>query len=264
MLGSGYFGTVYKAVWTAERRSINVAVKTFNLNTPKIQDEFKSECSSMRKLRHPCLVRLYGTCTKNKLMIVMEMLEKGDLKTYLETDNVNRTEVYQLLKFCYQISCGMAYLESQGIAHRDLAARNILLDDERNIKIADFGLSRMLLGGTYRGKSNIFPTKWTAIEYFEKKIYTMKCDVWSYGVLIWEIFSFGKEPYEELEGSAAIQNFLKNENRLSKPEDCPDVIHRVVMKVCWMKDPDERPSFTDIKETLREHTERFYVNTTVA
>lgn len=158
-----------------------------------------------------------------------------------------------MIKWCKEISSGMNYISVWGMIHRDLAARNCLLDDDCRIKIADFGLTRELGAETraYLAKSDKpRAEKWTAPESLINAVYTVYSDVWSYGVTIWEIFSYGAEPYGRLKGQKLITSLMLGE-RLPRPDTCPDAVYRIMQK-CWHQNPNDRPTFLQI-ETLFEH-----------
>jgi len=182
---------------------------------------------------------------KGKLMLVTELAPLGALSNYLkDPKNQPMLGTEELLNFCMQICKGMRYLENQSLLHRDLAARNILVMREDLVKISDFGLSR--LQDYYKleeieGK-RFLPVKWYALESLLDRRFTTKSDVWSFGVTMWEILSYGGEPYENYTTFELHVEFLKEGNRLLCPDKCPQKVYDV-MKSCWSKDPIDRPSF---------------------
>lgn len=145
-----------------------------------------------------------------------------------------------------QISSGMAYLEAQNYVHRDLAARNILVGENNVYKVADFGLSRLLHdNGYYRANQNAkLPIKWLAIESALRRIFTIKSDVWAYGILMYEIMTKGKEPYPGMSNKEVV-NELERKYRMDQPRECPLELY-AIMTQCWEKNETKRPSFDSL------------------
>ena len=194
-LGSGQFGEVWLALW---RGKTKVAVKTLKPGTMK-PESFMSEAHLMKKLQHKHLIRLYAVCSKEEPMyIVTELAQKGCLLKFLREGEGRRFEFPQLIGMGADISDAMVYLESLNYIHRDLAARNVLVDEQYSCKVCDFGLARCLKHeeNTYlASKGSKFPIKWTAPEAITYGHFTIKSDVWSFGVVIYELVTRGKVPY---------------------------------------------------------------------
>ncbi|XP_070574898.1 tyrosine-protein kinase receptor Tie-1-like [Ptychodera flava] len=158
----------------------------------------------------------------------------------------------ELLQFALQIAEGMDYLSSQGCLHRDLATRNILLGEHKICKISDFGLARHCTD-TYLEEitpRTRLPIRWMAIESLTEYVYTTKSDVWSYGILVWEIVTLGATPYGHIASSREVSDKLRKGYRMLKPEHCNQQIYDVMLK-CWKKDPNERPMFPELCSDFR-------------
>jgi len=206
-----------------------------------------------------------GCCTtgseKEPTFVIMEYVAKGKLQEFLRK---SRAEHYygnlhgssqkltsrDLTSFCYHVAKGMAYLSSKKVVHRDLAARNVLVTEHNVCKVADFGFSRdIMIDNIYERKSEgRLPIRWMAPESLYDNIYTTKTDVWSYGVLMWEIATLGSTPYPGMSGSEVMKK-VKEGHRLEKPEHCDREIFNM-MFYCWDKDPAERPAFTQLVKDL--------------
>ncbi|GAB6031135.1 hypothetical protein CHUAL_014209 [Chamberlinius hualienensis] len=246
-LGSGQFGVVRKGKW---RGSIDVAVKIMKEGTMS-EDDFIDEAKVMTKLQHPNLVQLYGVCSTHRpIYIVTEFMKHGSLLNYLrrcESRLINKSNV--LLDMALQVCGGMAYLEHHNYIHRDLAARNCLVGNENMVKVADFGLARYVLDDEYTSSGGTkFPIKWAPPEVLCYTRFSSKSDVWAYGVLMWEIFTCGKMPYGR-STNAEVVDYVQKGQRLEKPRSCPKEVY-FVMKQCWEKNPENRPSFRLLKSRL--------------
>ncbi|VDN03699.1 unnamed protein product [Thelazia callipaeda] len=261
-LGKGEFGSVYQAAWSNSNSNeqIQVAVKCilpekFFANPLN----FLQEAAVMHKMCHECVVRLYGVVLDTKaVMLVSELAPCGSLLECLQNRSLRPTFfIDTLCEFSQQIAQGMEYLSSERLIHRDLAARNVLVFTAKRVKISDFGLSRSLGMGEdyYRSEfSEVvrLPIAWCAPEVINFLKFTSASDVWSYGVTLFEIFSFGQMPWAGLSGMqilAAID--YPNSRRLECPDACPVELYSLMMQ-CWAHKPEERPSFTDILRHLPE------------
>ncbi|WAR10287.1 RON-like protein, partial [Mya arenaria] len=178
-------------------------------------------------------------------IIILEHCVNGQLNDYLQTNKSSITEESQdLIRFGLGVARGMEYLAGKRIVHRRLAARNVLLDDALEVKIAGFGPMKV-----DNSKPERIPIKWVAPECLQTtKDATEKSDVWSYGVVLWEIFSVGDAPYDNIRGKD-IPGLINSDYKLAKPDNCNDQWYDV-MKRCWQTDPNGRPTFKVIKDTL--------------
>ncbi|KAB5562171.1 hypothetical protein PHYPO_G00014920 [Pangasianodon hypophthalmus] len=242
-LGSGEFGEVWHGVWN---NMIDVAIKEFRVISPDIQTEIKI----MKELQHKHLIRLYAVCTVDEpFCIITELMKNGSLKKYLISHKELRDiEFTLMMDFAVQITEGMIYLESKNIVHRDLRADNILLSEMLSCKIADFGLAQFTLSQDQQLSSVKVPVKWMAPEIFAGMDYTKKCDVWSFGILLTEIITYGNDPYPDLDKAACVQAIQRG-YRMARPADCPLTLYDIML-LCWHSNPDERPTFLQLQERL--------------
>ncbi|XP_030048498.1 tyrosine-protein kinase TXK [Microcaecilia unicolor] len=249
-LGSGQFGVVHLGTW---RTLVKVAVKAIN-ESAMSEDDFIEEAKVMMKLSHPKLVQLYGVCIKNKpLYIVTEFMVKGCLLNYLQ-QRKGRLRKGLLLSMCQDVCEGMEYLERNGFIHRDLAARNCLVNERQIIKISDFGMTRYVQDDEYISSLGAkFPIKWSPPEVFHFRKYSSKSDVWSFGVLMWEVFTEGKMPFERRSNSEVVEEISKG-FRLYRPHQASLAVYEV-MQSCWHEKPEGRPSFAALHQTITDLAE---------
>jgi len=239
-IGSGNFGSVRTGLWNG---TTEVALKY--LNDPEKMKEFASEVNLLKKLKHPNIVQFYGCFIENaKYMIVMEWMPNGSLQDYLEKHKEDLNEV-DLLKMINDTLKGMIYLEEKGIIHRDLAARNLLVSKDLSIKISDFGMGKIVLGEDYyNSKDKSIPIRWSAIEVLKSKKYSHKSDVWSFGVVIWEIINFGAIPYTGMTNQKVTEEVI-NGYKLTLPNNSPDILKKTLSS-CLMTNHTERPTFKEL------------------
>uniref|UniRef100_A0A8C2IAV0 Receptor protein-tyrosine kinase n=1 Tax=Cyprinus carpio TaxID=7962 RepID=A0A8C2IAV0_CYPCA len=248
ILGTGAFGTVYKGIWVPEGETVKipVAIKILNESTgPKANVEFMDEALIMASMEHPHLVRLLGVCLSPTIQLVTQLMPHGCLLDYVHEHQENIGSQL-LLNWCVQIAKGMMYLEERRLVHRDLAARNVLVKSPNHIKITDFGLARLLETDKkeYSADGGKMPIKWMALECIHYRKFTHQSDVWSYGVTIWELMTFGGKPYDGIP-TREIPDILEKGERLPQPPICTIDVYMVMVK-CWMIDADSRPRFKEL------------------
>ena len=244
-LGAGQFAEVWEAVWN---KTTPVAVKTFKLNTID-PSELLQEVALMRKFCHPRLVQVYATCTnEGRVCIVMELMKLGSLLNYLRGDG-RCLKTPQLVDMCAQIAAGMAYLEIRNYIHRDLAARNVLVTDNLICKVTDFGIARVIDEDVYEAHTGAkFPIKWTAPEAALYSRFSIKSDVWSFGIVLYEVFTYGRFPYP---GMTNILDRVQMGYRMQCPRGCPSKMHDIMLD-CWKEDKYKRPTFESLQWWLEE------------
>uniref|UniRef100_A0A8C1XDP5 Receptor tyrosine-protein kinase erbB-4 n=1 Tax=Cyprinus carpio TaxID=7962 RepID=A0A8C1XDP5_CYPCA len=248
ILGAGAFGMVYKGIWVPEGETVKipVAIKILNESTgPKANVEFMDEALIMASMEHPHLVRLLGVCLSPTIQLVTQLMPHGCLLDYVHEHQENIGSQL-LLNWCVQIAKGMMYLEERRLVHRDLAARNVLVKSPNHIKITDFGLARLLDADEkeYNSDGGKMPIKWMALECIHYRKFTHQSDIWSYGVTIWELMTFGGKPYDGIP-TREIPDILEKGERLPQPPICTIDVYMVMVK-CWMIDADSRPRFKEL------------------
>nr|KAI8736366.1 ephrin type-B receptor 1-B-like isoform X1 [Biomphalaria glabrata] len=254
VIGGGEFGDVCKGkLRMPGHREMNVAIKTLKPGaTEKNRLDFLTEASIMGQFDDPNVIFLEGVVTKsNPIMIVTEYMANGSLDTFLR-NNDGKFTIIQLVGMMRGVASGMKYLSEMGFVHRDLAARNILVNENLVCKVADFGLSREIESdtteGAYTTTGGKIPVRWTAPEAIAFRKFTSASDVWSYGVVMWEIVSYGERPYYNWSNQDVIKAVEKG-YRLPPPMDCPEAIHQLMLD-CWQKERSHRPKLGQIVKTL--------------
>uniref|UniRef100_A0AAQ5X1J8 receptor protein-tyrosine kinase n=1 Tax=Amphiprion ocellaris TaxID=80972 RepID=A0AAQ5X1J8_AMPOC len=250
----GEFGEVCSGRLRVQgKREIYVAIKSLKAGySDKQRRDFLSEASIMGQFDHPNIIRLEGVVTRCKpLMIITEYMENGSLDAFLRKHDGQFT-VIQLVGMLRGIASGMKYLSDMSYVHRDLAARNILVNSNLVCKVSDFGLSRVLeddpeAAYTTRVRRKI-PIRWTAPEAITYRKFTTASDVWSYGIVMWEVVSYGERPYWDMNNQDVIKA-IEEGYRLPAPMDCPVVLHQLMLD-CWERERAERPTFSQILNML--------------
>ncbi|CAI5779497.1 tyrosine-protein kinase Lyn isoform X1 [Podarcis lilfordi] len=245
-LGAGQFGEVWMGYYN---NNTKVAVKTLKPGTMSAQ-AFMEEANLMKSLQHDRLVRLYAVVTKEEpIYIITEFMAKGSLLDFLKSQDGGKLLLPKLIDFSAQIAEGMAYIERKNYIHRDLRAANVLVSESLMCKIADFGLARVIEDNEYTAREGAkFPIKWTAPEAINFGSFTIKSDVWSFGVLLYEIITFGKIPYPGMSNSD-VMIALQRGYRMPRMEACPAELYDI-MKTCWKDKAEERPTFEYLQSVL--------------
>ncbi|XP_071445601.1 proto-oncogene tyrosine-protein kinase ROS [Hetaerina americana] len=279
-LGSGAFGEVFEGVARGLSSAngevhgeTRVAVKTLRKGATVMEKgEFLKEAQLMSNFRHEHILQLLGVCLDNDPnFIIMELMESGDLLSYLRSSRPliytsNALTLLDLVAMCVDVARGCRYLEEMHFVHRDLAARNCLvstlsadtlpvngaLRHRLLVKIGDFGLARDIYKSDYYRKEGegLLPVRWMAPESLVDGVFTCQSDVWSFGVLAWEILTLGQQPYPA-RNNLEVLHFVRNGGRLSRPANCPDVLH-TLMNQCWSYNPESRPTFKHCLQALEE------------
>ncbi|XP_051880248.1 ephrin type-A receptor 7 isoform X9 [Pristis pectinata] len=249
VIGAGEFGEVCSGrLKLPGKRDVPVAIKTLKVGfTEKQRRDFLCEASIMGQFDHPNVVHLEGVVTRGKpIMIVIEYMENGALDAFLRKHDGQFT-VIQLVGMLRGIAAGMRYLADMGYVHRDLAARNILVNSNLVCKVSDFGLSRIVEDdpeAVYTTTGGKIPVRWTAPEAIQYRKFTSASDVWSYGIVMWEVMSYGERPYWDMSNQDVIKA-IEEGYRLPAPMDCPPGLHQLMLD-CWQQERSERPKFDQI------------------
>uniref|UniRef100_A0A8C1H0R4 receptor protein-tyrosine kinase n=1 Tax=Cyprinus carpio carpio TaxID=630221 RepID=A0A8C1H0R4_CYPCA len=277
-IGEGAFGRVFQArapgLLPMEPFTM-VAVKMLKEEaSADMQNDFQREAALMAEFDHPNIVRLLGVCAVGKPMCLMfEFMAYGDLNEFLrrrsptqqpslsrhtltssslllEPEHYPPLSCLEQLSISKQVAAGMTYLSERKFVHRDLATRNCLVAENFVVKIADFGLSRNIYAADYykAGENDAIPIRWMPPESIFYNRYTSESDVWAYGVVLWEIFSYGMQPYYGMAHEEVIY-YVRDGNVLACPENCPQELYNL-MRLCWSTHPTDRPSFASIHRIL--------------
>ncbi|XP_077337137.1 tyrosine-protein kinase Fgr [Lithobates pipiens] len=247
-LGQGCFGDVWKGTWNG---STKVAVKTLKPGTMS-PEAFLEEAQIMKKLRHDKLVQLYAVVSEEPIYIVTEFMEQGSLLEFVKDGDGRYLKLPEFVDMSAQISSGMAYIERMNYIHRDLRAANILVGDNLICKIADFGLARLIEDNEYTARQGAkFPIKWTAPEAALYGRFTIKSDVWSFGILVSELVTKGRIPYPGMNNREVLDQ-VERGYRMPCPPSCPPSLHDLMLQ-CWKSDPEERPTFEYLQSFLEDY-----------
>ncbi|GAU98634.1 hypothetical protein RvY_09753 [Ramazzottius varieornatus] len=247
VIGGGEFGDVCKGTLLLPNQcSVAVAVKTLSQNatSEKAKADFLMEATIMGQFDHVNVIYLQGIVTHHSpVMIVTEYMENGSLDTFLRA-NLGQFQSVQLVHMLRGVASGMNYLASRNYVHRDLAARNVLVNKQLVCKIADFGLSREIesrCDAAYTTKGGKIPVRWTAPEAIAFRKFTTASDVWSFGVVCWEVLSYGERPYWNWSNQDVIKS-IERGYRLPPPVNCPETVYQLMLE-CWQHELIQRPTF---------------------
>ncbi|CAH3104281.1 unnamed protein product [Pocillopora meandrina] len=279
VLGEGEYGIVYKGRYGGRNGSItDVAVKKLKGNACTLgKAALLNEIRTLKQAgRHPNIVNLIGTWIQGEtILVVTELVHGGSLESFLrckgdggsEYANVHcKLNDRQLLKIALHVALGMKHLEEQKCIHRDLAARNVFIDPNMVAKVGDFGLAREITeDGLYiKTSCGKVPWRWSSLESLRDRVYTSKSDVWSFGILLWEMATYGDSPYPDIPTPLALVSRLSTGYRMSRPHQCSEELY-TLMRSCWNENPLMRPSFADIVDQLEyflREVKRTYINIT--
>uniref|UniRef100_A0A8C5Q2V6 Tyrosine-protein kinase receptor n=1 Tax=Leptobrachium leishanense TaxID=445787 RepID=A0A8C5Q2V6_9ANUR len=264
-LGQGSFGMVYEGIAKdiiKGEPEVHVAVKTVNESASlRERIEFLNEASVMKGFSCHHVVRLMGVVSKGQpTLVIMELMGHGDLKSYLRSlrpdaeNNPGRPAptLKEMIQMAAEISDGMAYLNAKKFVHRDLAARNCMVAEDYTVKIGDFGMTRDIYETDYyrKGGKGLLPVRWMSPESLKDGVFTTFSDVWSFGVVLWEITSLAEQPYQGLSNEQVLK-FVMDGGSLEQPDNCPPRLHSL-MQMCWQYNPKMRPTFLEIIDMLKD------------
>ncbi|KAL0128719.1 hypothetical protein PUN28_003826 [Cardiocondyla obscurior] len=261
-LGNGSFGMVYEGVArnvVKGKPEVRCAVKTVNENaTDRERIEFLNEASVMKAFNNHHVVRLLGVVSQGQpTLVVMELMVNGDLKTYLRSHRPDVCEnskqpptLRDILQMAVEIADGMSYLAAKKFVHRDLAARNCMVAEDLTVKIGDFGMTRDIYETDYyrKGSKGLLPVRWMAPESLKDGVFTSFSDVWSYGVVLWEMVTLASQPYQGLSNDQVLRYVIEG-GVMERPENCPDSLYNL-MRRTWNHRSSKRPTFIDIETLL--------------
>ena len=244
-IGTSTFSEAWEGIWN---RITPVAVKLLKPGAMPAK-KFLKEAELLKQLIHPKVIQLCAICTKEEpIYIITELMKHGSLLQYLRGDGQS-LKLPQLIDMGAQVAAGMAYLEEKKCIHRDLAARNILVGENLICKVADFSSARVISKKVYKVPIDTkFPIKWTAIEAILHHHFTIKCDVWSFSIVLCELTTYGRIPYPGMTNVQVIEA-LQTGYRMPCPVGCPEQLYEI-MGECWREEAASRPTFKELQERL--------------
>uniref|UniRef100_A0A7N6AV26 Protein tyrosine kinase 7 (inactive) n=1 Tax=Anabas testudineus TaxID=64144 RepID=A0A7N6AV26_ANATE len=262
-LGKGEFGEVLlskaKGIEESQEETV-VLVKSLQSRDEQLQLNFRREAEMFGKLSHPNVVRLLGLCREAEPhYMILEYYDLGDLKQFLrisknKDDKVKSQPISTKTKvsICAQVAHGMEHLSNHRFVHKDLAARNCLINSQRRVKVSSLSLSKDVYNSEYyHYRQAWIPLRWLPAESVFEDDFSTKSDVWAFGMLMWEVFSYGEMPYTKLNDDEVLEGLQTGKLKLPIPEGCPSRIYKLMVR-CWALSLKERPSFTDIVHALGE------------
>ncbi|KAK1798518.1 hypothetical protein P4O66_006816, partial [Electrophorus voltai] len=263
-LGQGSFGMVYEGIAKGvvkDEPETRVAIKTVNESASMHERiEFLNEASVMKEFNCHHVVRLLGVVSQGQpTLVIMELMTRGDLKSYLRTlrskestSSLPLPPLKKMIQMAGEIADGMAYLNANKFVHRDLAARNCMVAEDFTVKIGDFGMTRDIYETDYyrKGGKGLLPVRWMSPESLKDGVFTTMSDVWSFGVVLWEIATLAEQPYQGMSNEQVLR-FVMEGGLLDKPDNCPDMLFEL-MRMCWQYNPKMRPSFLEIISSIKE------------
>ncbi|XP_076118364.1 insulin-like growth factor 1a receptor [Alosa pseudoharengus] len=268
-LGQGSFGMVYEGIAKGvvkDEPETRVAIKTVNESASmRERIEFLNEASVMKEFNCHHVVRLLGVVSQGQpTLVIMELMTRGDLKSHLRSLRPKDQQgscsqalppLKKMIQMAGEIADGMAYLNANKFVHRDLAARNCMVAEDFTVKIGDFGMTRDIYETDYyrKGGKGLLPVRWMSPESLKDGVFTTNSDVWSFGVVLWEIATLAEQPYQGMTNEQVLR-FVMEGGLLDKPDNCPDMLFEL-MRMCWQYNPKMRPSFLEIINSIKEELE---------
>eukprot|EP00731_Ephydatia_muelleri_P029400 Em0020g1044a len=274
VLGSGNFGTVYKGMWTFSGGQLNVAIKMLKDGASEEDKvKFLQEAAIMGQLSHLNVVKMYGVVTMgDPLVMALELMARGDLRNFVlscrQMESTQHPSPIPIPKnlpktfvsFAKDVACGMTYLSRKNFVHRDLAARNVFLTEDLRCKIGDFGMARDLTQSyacIYQSQGGLIPLKWSAPEAIQHYQYNTASDVWSFGMVLYEVWSLGHTPFGN-ESVNKVGDLVTTGYCQPPPPGCPRAIYELMVQ-CWHPKAAERPSFSELYHELGKPVEDLLV-----
>ncbi|XP_026071989.1 insulin-like growth factor 1 receptor [Carassius auratus] len=272
-LGQGSFGMVYEGIAKGvvkDEPETRVAIKTVNESASLHERiEFLNEASVMKEFNCHHVVRLLGVVSQGQpTLVIMELMTRGDLKSYLRSlrsakniSSLPLPPLKKMIQMAGEIADGMAYLNANKFVHRDLAARNCMVAEDFAVKIGDFGMTRDIYETDYyrKGGKGLLPVRWMSPESLKDGVFTTMSDVWSFGVVLWEIATLAEQPYQGMSNEQVLR-FVMEGGLLDKPDNCPDMLFEL-MRMCWQYNPKMRPSFLEIISSIKDDLEEGFKET---